>query len=68
MSTYLDLQTAGSHLFPVESRDYHWLSGVAGKIRQLREKLDRERTHDALRGMSDRMLRDIGVDRSMLNG
>ena len=67
MTTYLDLQTAGSHLFPFEYKENHWVNDVAAFINRVREDMRTAQVKAELRKYPDYLLRDIGVERYMLD-
>ena len=67
MTTYLDLQTAGSHLFPFEYKENHWLNRVAEFVEGVRAELRNAQVKAELRNYPDYLLRDIGVERYMLD-
>ena len=66
MTTYLDLQTAGSHLFPFEYKENHWVNRLVAFVARVRTEIANEKVKAELRSYPDYLLRDIGIDRHML--
>ncbi|MEM7207527.1 MAG: DUF1127 domain-containing protein [Pseudomonadota bacterium] len=68
MTTYLDLQTAGSHFYPFEFNPNHWSIRLVAKVREMMAASDRAQLERELRSMPDHLLRDMGIERHMLVG
>ena len=66
MTTYLDVQTAGSHLYPIQRRDSVFLVRLYKAIKSIVREAQENQMKRELGKLSDRMLRDIGLDRSDL--
>ncbi len=67
MTTYLDLQTAGSHLFPFTPSEKSLFAHISDWYTQLSNVMnkamaDAQAEHE-LRGLSSHLLQDIGVER-----
>ncbi len=67
MTTYLDIQTAGRHMFPIESRGFSLLAGVSKFIAEINNDMARAKSQHELRQLSDHMLKDIGAERHLLD-
>ena len=66
MTTYLDLQTAGSHMLPFEYNENHWTRRVSAFVERVKSEMANDRVKAELRRYPDYLLRDIGVERHML--
>ena len=66
MTTYLDLQTAGSHMLPFEYNENHWFIRLTAFIERVKIEMANEKVKAELRRYPDYLLRDIGIDRNML--
>ena len=68
MTTYLDIQTAGSHLFPFTPSQNPWYKRVGDLIERIQADMERAKTEEVLRAMPEHLLRDIGLDRYSIRG
>ena len=67
MTTYLDIQTAGRHLYPIAARDESLVSRIGKLLVRISNDMARAKSQQEIRGLSDHLLRDIGVERRTLN-
>ena len=67
MTTYLDVQTSGSHLFPFDYQAHSLIGRVAGLVAKVKTAMAQAKLEREVRNMSDHLLADIGLHRGSLN-